>query len=116
MEKSSYLLLFLAIAILVGYTYCLDTPEALEVPLRKPPYNFTSANFNLMYFFTFLAVGVLDIPLGIIIDRAPIKRTVIALLILSLASQTVIALLFELRPNVYIPIIMIMRSAFGIAG
>lgn len=116
MEKSSYLLLFLAVSIILGYTYSLDTPEALEIPLRNAPYNFTTTYFNFMYFSTFLSVGLFCIPIGLLIDRLPLKFTVISLLILSLLSQFVTSLMFELRPASYILIIMIMRAVFGAAG
>lgn len=94
MKRKDALLLFLAIGFIIGYTYSVDTPQALEIPLRSPPYNFTSSQFNLIYFSTFLLIGVLQIPIGIFIDRYPIKRTLLAMLITLLISQTVIAMMF----------------------
>jgi uncharacterized protein involved in exopolysaccharide biosynthesis len=35
MEKKDIFLLILAVGIIIGYTYALDTPQALEAPLRK---------------------------------------------------------------------------------
>lgn len=116
MEKSSYLLLFLAVSIIIGYTYSLDTPEALEIPLRNAPYNFTTAYFNLMYFFTFLSVAIFCIPIGLLIDRLSLSFTIISLLILSLLSQFLTGLMFQLQPTPYILVIMIMRAVFGAAG
>ena len=94
MTKRDLFLLLLAIGIVIGYTYALDTPQALEIPLRAEPYNFTSTQFNLLYFATFSLIGFLSIPLGIFIDRYPIKKTLILLLLMLLVSQTVSALMF----------------------
>ena len=35
MTRKDLFLLFLAVGIIAGYTYALDTPQALQVPLRK---------------------------------------------------------------------------------
>lgn len=94
MKKEYWILLVLSVGIIIGYTYALDTPQALEIPLRKPPYSFSSVEFNLIYFCTFLLIGPFNIPLGILIDRYPIKRIMILLLLASLLSQTVISLMF----------------------
>lgn len=94
MTRRDLLLLLLAVGIIIGYTYALDTPQALEIPLRKDPYNFTSSEFNLIYFATFLLIGFLEVPLGIAIDRYPIKRTLMIMLLGLLLSQVVISLMF----------------------
>ena len=67
--RSSLLLMVLASAIVFGYTYGLDVTQALEVPFREEPYNFTTLQFNLMYVFTFMPIFLFNIPIGIIIDR-----------------------------------------------
>lgn len=116
MEKYSYLLLFLSVSIMLGYTYSLDTPEALEIPLRNPPYNFSTTSFNLMYFFTFLAVGLFCIPIGVLVDRLSMKITIMGLLFLSFGSQFITALMFEFTPSFFLAVIMVMRAIFGMAG
>lgn len=116
MTKRDAFLLFLAVGIIIGYTYSVDIPQALEVPLRKPPYNFTTVEFNLLYFSTFVLIGFLQVPFGVFVDRYPIKRTLLALLIILCLSQTVIGLMFEFRPAGYLIGIMAMRSIFGLCG
>ena len=69
-----------------------------------------------MYFFTFLSVGIFCIPIGFLIDRLPLKVTVLSLLMFSLVSQFLTGLMFETKPSFYIVIIMLMRSLFGVAG
>jgi hypothetical protein len=59
MTRKDLFLLFLAVGIIVGYTYALDTPQALQVPLRKEPYEFTTTYFNLIYFSTFISIALL---------------------------------------------------------
>lgn len=58
----------------------------------------------------------MQVPLGILIDRFSIKRTLIILLICLLLSQTVISIMFEFRPSNYFIIILLMRSIFGLSG
>lgn len=116
MNKRDALLLLLAVGIIIGYSYALDTPQALQIPLREEPYNFTSSQFNLIYFATFLLIGFLEIPLGILIDRYPIKKTLIAMLLALLVSQGVISLMFEFVPKNYLAVVLVMRSIFGLAG
>lgn len=116
MEKEYIILLILSVGVMIGYTYCIDTPQSLEIPLRENPYNFSSTEFNFIYFSTFILIGPLSIPLGIAIDRFPIKKTLLILLSGSFLSQLTIALMFEFRPSSYKTVIMIMRSIFGLAG
>lgn len=75
---------------MAGYTYSLDIPQAIETPLRATPYHFTTDQFNLIYFSTFFLVVFLVIPLGIIIDRYPIQYTLLALLFIGLAAQSLL--------------------------
>lgn len=94
MLKRNLFLMFLAVGIIFGYTYSLNTPQALEIALRKEPYNFTTISFNLIHFGTHILSAFLSIPLGIFLDKYPIKTTLIALLILLLMAQVLISLMF----------------------
>lgn len=116
MERKYWALLALGILIMIGYTYSLDIPQEIQTPLQQDPYNFTTEQFNLIYFSTFILVTFLVIPIGIGIDRFPTSLSIIVLLALGLISQTVIGLLLQERINGYIGLILLMRSLFGISG
>ncbi len=77
---------------------------------------FTSSTFNMMYAFTFLPILLLDIPIGIVIDRVDLKKSVFVLLVITLLSQTVTGLMFHLRPRGYRWVVYLMRSVFGTVG
>jgi len=69
-----------------------------------------------MYFFTFLPIFILNIPIGTIIDRNEITVSLFALLLMSLGSQIVMTLMVWLQIPGYIFIMYAMRSIFGVAG
>jgi hypothetical protein len=94
MEKEHIILVLLASGILFGYGYGLDIPQALEKPLREEPFNFDNIKFNLLYFFTFLPVVLFEIPIGILIDKFPVRNCLYLLLLLGFLAQLVISLAF----------------------
>lgn len=76
----------------------------------------SSTEFNLIYFATFSLIGLLVIPIGIILDRHPLKRTLKVLLLALFISQITVAFLFTVVPPYFLPMVYIMRSLFGLAG
>ncbi len=112
----SFLLMFLGSAIVFGYTYGLDLIQALETPFREEPYSFTTSQFNLMYFFTFLPIFLFNIPIGIIIDRNEVTISLFVLLFMSLASQVVGTCMIQFRVEGYIIGLYVIRAFFGMAG
>lgn len=42
MLSEDHMLVCFGTIIVIGYGYSLDMPQALEVPLRESPYNFSS--------------------------------------------------------------------------
>jgi hypothetical protein len=69
LQSKDYLLIALSSVLLAGFLYGIDIIEALEVALRKYPYKLTSTQYNMLYFFTFMPIALLEIPVGMIIDR-----------------------------------------------
>ena len=69
-----------------------------------------------MYMLTFLCVCFLDIPLGDLIDRYPLKNSILIAVTASFVSQIVLALMLNFRPSGYFYIILICRALFGLAG
>lgn len=116
MKCEDIILVTLGTSIVVGYGYSMDMPQALELPLRGPPYNLDSVDFNLLYFATFLPVMITDIPLGIILDKFPLQKTVIAIAVTSFLAELGTAVLFDLRPEGYLWMIYILRAIVGMAG
>ena len=95
MERKEYfILIFLASALLFGYAYGLNMPQALEKPLREEPFNFDNIKFNLLYVLTFAPTVVFEIPIGILIDKYPIRRSMYIFVILSFAAQLAAGLAF----------------------
>lgn len=72
--------------------------------------------FNLMYFFTYLPIFILNIPIGTIIDRSPVTLSLFVLLIMSFVSQLGLTLMVQTQITGYIVIMYVLRSLFGIAG
>ena len=116
MKCEDIILVTLGTSIVVGYGYSMDMPQALELPLRGPPYNLDSVDFNLLYFATFLPVMITDIPLGIILDKFPLQKTVIAIAVTSFLAELGTAVLFDLRPEGYLWMVYILRAVVGMAG
>ena len=54
----------LCIIVPAGYMYCQEWPQTLETPLREPPYNFTSMQYNMIFLATMLPISVASIPIG----------------------------------------------------
>lgn len=70
----------------------------------------------MIYFATFSLIGFLVIPIGVIIDKYPLKKTLMVMLLALLLSQVVISLLFTFTPPYFLPMVYVMRSIFGLAG
>lgn len=118
MERDDILLIALATLVVAGYGYSMDMPQALEVPLREPPFNFTSMEFNLLYVFTYLPIIFTDIPIGVLLDKFPLQRTVIIITLIGFLSQIITAFLFQFQPfgRGYIYIVYVMRAFDGMSG
>jgi MFS family permease len=116
MKTQTKILIFLASALLFGYTYAFDIPQALEAPLRLAPYHYNNFEFNLLYFFQFLPVALLQIPLGVVIDKYPVKKSLSLFAGLSLASVIVAGLAFQFLFTGYKWVIDGSRSVFGMCG
>jgi hypothetical protein len=86
MKKSHKMIILLSILLVAGYMWSLDMPLALEVPLREEPYSFSSFEYNFLYFANYVAIFLSDMPLGMLLDRFPIRRTVVTLGILILLA------------------------------
>ena len=69
-----------------------------------------------MYFFTYLPIFLFNIPIGMIIDRSSVKKSLFVLLFMNLCSQIVCTIMVVTRTSGYIIIMYIMRSMFGLAG
>jgi hypothetical protein len=94
----------------------MDMPQALENPLREEPYSLSSLEINLIYISTYLPVMFTDIPLGVILDKFPMQKTVLIIAITSFLSELAIALLFDFRPDGYLYGVYAMRAINGMAG
>ena len=116
MDLQNTILILLASALLFGYCFGFDMPQALEAPLRVEPYNYTNLQFNFLYFFQFLPVVLFQIPIGFLIDKYPVKRTMYFFAILSFVALLFSGLAFELMPPGYKWILNILRAAFGVCG
>jgi hypothetical protein len=115
-SKHALGLTLLGSAIVLSYAYCLDLFQALEVHFREPPYNFSTLEFNLMYFFTYLPIFLFNIPIGTIIDRTPPARSLFALVFMSFFAQTLCTLMVQTQITGYVAIMYIARCFFGVAG
>jgi fucose permease len=93
LQNKDYLLIVLSSFLIAGFLYGIDIVEALEVALRKSPYKLSSTQANLFYFFTFMPIALLEIPVGMIIDRIRLKKSMTIMLTISMLSQIVIGLM-----------------------
>ena len=116
MEWEDILLIFLGTIIVVGYGYSMDMPQALELPLRGEPYNLNSIEFNILYFATYLPILITDLPLGVILDKFPLQKTVVVIALSSFIAELLTAVLFDFRPEGYIYIVYALRAIVGMAG
>jgi len=116
MSRNSWGLTILSSAIMLSYAYCQDLFQALEVHFREPPYNFTTLEFNLMYFFAYLSILLFNIPIGTIIDRSSPVKSLFVLLFMSLISQITNSLMVQTQMPGYIIIMYLMRSVYGLSG
>jgi hypothetical protein len=91
-------------------------PEALEVPLKEPPYSFSTAEYNYLYVFSFVPIVLFDIPLGMLMDRIPLRYTMMTMAILLFFSQTFIGVAMQFMIPGYVAVSCGMRSIFGITG
>lgn len=69
-----------------------------------------------MYFFTYLPIFLFNIPIGMIIDRSSVKKSLFVLLFMNLFSQIICTIMVSTRVGGYIIVMYIMRSFFGVAG
>ena len=69
-----------------------------------------------MYFFTYLPIFLFNIPIGTIIDRTDITRSLVTLLLMSFISQLVMTIMVQTQISGYIFVMYAMRSLFGVAG
>lgn len=116
MQKETKILIILASALLIGYTYGFDLAQALQAPLREEPYYYTNLEFNLLYFFQFLPVTLFQIPIGMMIDKYPVKRAMFFFVFLCFVSTLVSALAFEFMMPGYKTIVFVTKSTFGVCG
>ena len=116
MELEDMVLLVMGTLIVIGYGYSLDMPQALEVPLRAPPYNLTSIEFNWLYICCNLPIVFTDIPLGLVLDRFPLQKTVIVIALASFTAELLTALLFDYQPQGFIYMVYALRAVVGMAG
>ena len=116
MKKEDKVITFLGLVIVIGYGYAMDMPQALETPLRGEPCNLSSIEINLLYFCTYFPVMFTDIPLGILLDRFPLRKSVLVIAFTSFFASLGTAILFDLRPSVYIYMVYVLKALGGVAG
>lgn len=116
LSRTQWLFTTLGILIVSGYSYSLDWPQALEAPLREAPYNFSTFQFNMLYFVTSLPIGLLNIPLGILIDKIPLSLSILIITMIGLVSQLAIALSFMTTFNHFYVVLLVLRGIFGLSG
>lgn len=106
----------LGLIVVIGYGYSMDMVQALEAPLRGEPCNFSSMEINLLYFSTYLPVMITDIPLGIVLDKFPLQKTVLVIGFSCFLAELFIAILFDFRPDGYLYMIYALKAVVGMAG
>ena len=116
MEFEDIVLLFMATIIVMGYGYSIDMPQALETQLREAPYNLTSLEFNFLYFATYIPIMITDIPVGMLLDRFPMQKTIILLVVVSFTFELLSAVVVDLRPTGYLYFLYAFRVLIGMAG
>jgi len=52
----------------------------------------------MLYFATYLPILITDIPLGIILDKFPLQKTVVVIALTSFIAELFTAILFDFRP------------------
>jgi MFS family permease len=72
--------------------------------------------FNFLYFFQFLPVVIFQIPIGFLIDKYPLKRTLFFFCFLSFGAILFSGIVFEFMIPGYKWIINIVRAGFGVCG
>ncbi len=59
---------------------------------------------------------ITNIPIGIILDKYPLQKSVLVIAIGSFLSEIIIALLFDFRPHGYLIGVYLMRAIGGMTG
>lgn len=116
MEINHKIILGLSMSLMAGYTWSLDMPLALEVPLREDPFNFTNFDFSLLYFATYIPVCFFDVSIGMLLDRISIKKAAIWITLICLLSEIGILMMFRLRFDEYKVVLYVLRGIFGATG
>jgi len=116
MKKSYKIVIALSVMLLTGYTWSLDMPLALEVPLREEPYNFSNFDFNFIYFATYITICFSDMPVGMLLDKLPIRKTIICIGLISLIAEVGVLFMFYLQFPGYKFMVYFFRGIFGITG
>ena len=116
LSRNEWLFTVLSILIVTGYTYTLDWPQALETPLREPPYNFSTFQFNMLYFAALLPVGLLGIAIGITIDRIPLPISIMVITLLGFVAQLTIAMCFLTMFTGFYDLLIALRAVYGLTG
>lgn len=116
MKSKDYLLTFVAIGIAIGFYYCNDMLQATETFLKQHPYFLDSKQFNLLYFFTYLAQFLLLIPVGLMVDSCSLKGVMTGLITTTLFAQIILGILLSQRADGYVTLMYITRGIFGISG
>ena len=57
-----------------------------------------------------------DIPLGLILDKFPLQKTVIFIAVTSFTAELLTAILFDYRPKGFIYMVYVLRAIVGMAG
>lgn len=64
----------------------------------------------------YLPIMAFDIPLGNLIDRAPLRLMLFIMLSSLLVAQIIQGIMFQARPSGYFPVVLGARALFGLAG
>lgn len=70
----------------------------------------------MLYLVTSLPIGLLNIPLGILIDRLPLSLSILTITMIGLLSQLAIALCFMTTFSNFYIVLLILRGIFGLSG
>ena len=116
MEGRFYLLAVLAICLSMGFYYGEDMLQTLEESFKEHPYFLTPMQFNLLYFATYIAQFLLLLPLGILVDIAPLGLVMTVLVLLTLLSSLVMGALVHARSDGYELGLCLARGVYGISG
>ncbi len=80
-----------AVALFYFYQYILRVAPGIMINEIRQDFALTADQFGTLGSFYLYAYSLLQIPLGIIVDRAGVRRTIIASIILCLAGSTLMA-------------------------